>query len=594
MSATGANLLDYLRGDVTNEMTGGTATTDLYRKRNHLLGDIVNAQPAYVKAPPFSYSASSNPFYSDYKANNTSRRGTVYVAANDGMLHAFETDPDNNPYFQTAGISTSATTDDTFSGTLNTSPTVGEGSERWAYVPGMTLPKLKDLATSPYTHEYLVDGSPAIGDICFGHTAASPCAAATDWHTILVAGLNSGGRGYYALDVTDPTAPKALWEFKGGSGTSCIATDAGVDGTQTEDCNMGLSFGNPIITKLPSTYSPAADAGKWVVIVTSGYNNVGTGDGIGHLYVIDAQSGKLLKRMSTGVGDTTNPSGLSRINAWVDNATVDNSALTVYGGDLSGNLWRFQLENTSTVASGSITRLATLVDPSSVAQPVTTKPELAEVSGQRVIYVATGRFLGTSDKTNEQRNSIYAIKDPYNSTADGLVPIARSGAFPTSTIANFVRQDLTATSATERTTTIQSGATPVDFTSQSGWFIDLPDGGTTGNPSERVNVDPILQLGTLVVASNVPIADACVAGGFGWLNFLDFKTGGYVVGATGNMASTKLSGALVVGINVIQLPGGAVKTEATLADNQVQTKETPTAATSLQGRRVSWRELIVE
>jgi type IV pilus assembly protein PilY1 len=186
------------------------------------------------------------------------------------------------------------------------------------------------------------------------------------------------------------------------------------------------------------------------------------------------------------------------------------------------------------------------------------------------------------------------MKDPYNSTTDGLVPMTRSGSYPDSTIADFVRQDLTPTTATERTTTIDSGATPVDFTTQNGWFIDLPDGGTAGNPSERVNVDPILQLGTLVVASNVPIADACVAGGYGWLNFLDYKTGGYIVGSTANMASQKLSGALVVGINVIQLPGGAVKTEATLADNQVQTKDTPTSATSLEGRRVTWRELIVE
>jgi type IV pilus assembly protein PilY1 len=243
-----------------------------------------------------------------------------------------------------------------------------------------------------------------------------------------------------------------------------------------------------------------------------------------------------------------------------------------------------------------VTRLTTLRDPSNAPQPITTRPELAEVTAQRVVYVATGKFLGVSDKFTEQRQSIYALKDPYNSTAHGLIPISRTGAYPTSTITDFVRQDLVpvGSSTTERSTQIQSGATPVDFTTQNGWFVDLPDGGTTGNPSERVNVDPILQLGTLVVASNVPIADPCVAGGYGWLNFLDYRTGGYVAGATDNMASTKLSGALVVGINVIQLPGGTVKTEVTMADNQVTTKDTPTAATSLQGRRVSWRELIVE
>ena len=44
------------------------------------------------------------------------RRGTVYAAGNDGMLHAFETDVNNDPYFQTAGISTAAISDDTFTG----------------------------------------------------------------------------------------------------------------------------------------------------------------------------------------------------------------------------------------------------------------------------------------------------------------------------------------------------------------------------------------------------------------------------------------------------------------------------------------------
>lgn len=594
VSASKQNLVDYLRGDVANEMTGGTTTTDLYRNRNHLLGDVVNAQPAYVKAPPFGYSALTNPHYATYKSNNAARRGTVYVAANDGMLHAFETDPDNTPYFQTAGITTSVTTDDAFTGTLNTDPSLGEGAERWAYMPGLVLPSVKGLAASPYSHRYFVDGSPTVGDICFGHTTSVPCAAATDWRTIIVGGLNSGGRGFYALDVTNPSAPVALWEFRGGSDASCIATDAAVDGTQTGDCNMGLSFGNPIITKLPSTFTPAASAGKWVVLLTSGYNNVSPGDGRGYLYIVDAQSGKLIKRIGTGTGDTTTPSGLARINAWSDNANVDNTSLTVYGGDVLGNLWRFQLENTASVGTGTVTRLATVVDPAGAAQPITTKPELAEVTGKRVVYIATGKFLGVSDKTSEQRQSIYAIKDPYDSTTNGLIPMTRAGTFPTSTITDFVRQDLTAVDDSTRTTTIQSGATPVDFTTQNGWFVDLPDGGTTGNPSERVNVDPILQLGTLVIGSNVPIADACVAGGYGWLNFFDYRTGGYILGSTANAASTKVSGALVVGINVIQLPGGSVKTEVTMADNQVTTKDTPTAASSLQGRRVSWRELIVE
>ena len=109
-----------------------------------------------------------------------------------------------------------------------------------------------------------------------------------------------------------------------------------------------------------------------------------------------------------------------------------------------------------------------------------------------------------------------------------------------------------------------------------------------------MNVDPQLQLGTLVIASNVPSNDTCTAGGFSWLNFLDYATGSYVPGATDSMASVKIASSLAVGINVIMLPGGKVVTIVTTADNQQLTQNTPVPSTSFAGRRVSWRELIKE
>jgi type IV pilus assembly protein PilY1 len=586
-AASKESLVRYLRGDTTNEMTtGGVAVTDLYRNRAHLLGDIVNAQPAYVKNSPFSYTAATDPYYIDFRnsTNGTAatRKGTVYVAANDGMLHAFETDPDNVPYYQNAGVSTADdTSDDKFTGTLDTDPIAGEGAERWAYVPSVLFPSLEHLAEENYasTHRFYVDGSPQVGDVCFGHTLSSPCSSVNNWHTILVGGLNAGGRGYYALDITNPDVPKGLWEIKGGNGTKCLTDSEANSGSFTEDCNIGLTFGNPIITK-------RASDGRWVVLFTSGYNNVTPGDGQGYLYVVDAETGRIQQRLTTGKGDSTTPSGLARINAWVNNALLDNTALAVYGGDLLGNVWRFQLDDTASVPRDSVTLLATVQDAAGVGQPITTRPELAEVSAQRVVFVGTGRFLGDSDKDDNQRHTIYAIKDTMAGTS--MVHDMKRGA---GGIPGFVQQTFEESGTDQR---IVKTVNPVNFATDSGWFVDLPDGGSGDESAERVNVDPILQLGTLVVPSNVPSKESCTAGGFGWLNFLDFATGGTVQnGLTDTPVSVRIAGSLVVGINVVKI-GNTVKTIVTTADNQQITKDTPVVATSVSGRRVTWRELFVE
>ena len=102
-----------------------------------------------------------------------------------------------------------------------------------------------------FLHKYYVDQTPFARDIDFDDTASAHTGT-SDWRTILVGGLNKGGRGYYALDITNPAdwtseaavAGKVLWEFT------------------NED--MGLSFGRPLVVRT------ARDG--WVVIVPSGYN----------------------------------------------------------------------------------------------------------------------------------------------------------------------------------------------------------------------------------------------------------------------------------------------------------------------------------
>lgn len=517
---SGTNMVNYLRGHRGLEGT-------IYRERTHVLGDTVNAVPLYVAKPKYTFTDSVTPSYTTWKASSgiADRSPTLYVGANDGMLHAFD---------------------------------AGDGSERWAYVPKMVMPNMYKLAEEQYAskHIYLVDGSPVQMDIYDG----------SDWRTILVAGLNSGGRGFYALDVTNPTSPKALWEF-------CHLNSL----CDKYDADMGFSYGKPIVTK---RYSD----GRWVVLVTSGYNNVSPGNGQGYLYVLDALTGDLLQKIGTGVGTTTTPSGLGKIAAWADNFANNNTAKLVYGGDMEGNMWRFDL----TGSSASVSKLGTATASNGKPQPITTTPELGLVKQtHRVIFFGTGRYLGGTDLsdpatqspagTSAWQQSIYAVKDSDTSLGNFRG-------------AGLVSQSILGVTGSELTRSISSNA--VDWTTANGWYVDLPVSSSSTGPSEseRVNVDPQLILGTLVVATNVPGGSACTIGGEGWLYQFDFATGSSVQSSSGDVVANKQSGALIVGFVVYQLPGGAVVGQVGMATRDLRKQDINISGQG-SGRRVSWREL---
>jgi type IV pilus assembly protein PilY1 len=581
-AATAKSLVDYLRGDSSNEDTNQGLAQDLYRNRVSRLGDLVNAQPAYARKSTFNY---GDPGYAEFKACTAGtgsgcaaaqfpnpslpRRGTVYAAGNDGMLHAFETDVNNNPYFQTAGISTSTLGDDQFSNGNN----VGNGVERWAYIPRIVMRNLYRLAETPYGHRYFADGSPRMYDICI-----SPCTGQNDWRTVLIAGVNAGGKGYYALDVTNPLAPKGMWEFTNAGVCYSDADIAAQD--KTSDCHLGLSYGYPIATKRSTD-------GKWVVLVTSGYNNSDPvtsdptkGDGRGYLYILDAVTGVILNRITTGSGTVASPSGLGKIAAWADEAQKNNTALAAYGGDLDGNLWRFQLD-ASKPGYLTPTKIAAAKDAGGIPQPITVLPELTTVKFKRAILFGTGKFLEQTDKAPPfTPQTVYALADDLTVTGAGpVIANVRDGADIK------VRTFAPGPGADERTVTLADGP---NWTTEHGWLIDLPD------PGERVNIDPLVQLGFLSIPSNVPTSDTCTAGGYAYFNFLDVITGGYVQAPGNTMASLKVGDALLVGQSFLCGPGSNCAIVA--VDNTGGTREPspPIPPGTFAGRRVSWRELIVD
>jgi len=387
------------------------------------------------------------------------------------------------------------------------------------------------------------------------------------------------------LDITDPANPQGLWEFNARATASCPTSTLVND---TDDCDLGYTYGNPIITKLGD--------GTWVVVVTSGYNNVSPGLGQAFVYVLNPITGGIQKKIQaannaqflSGPGLPATPQGLAKINNWVDDTNVDNTTLRVYGADLLGYLWRFNLDsvpppgsallNGTTGAAIALTRFKDS-SVSHLPQPVTTKPELGEVSGVAMIYVGTGRYLGTSDIGTTQAQTIYGIKDTTNGVAPASLLNTRA-ATPT-LVTQTLTDATTATGAGIRTAT----SNPVDLTSKSGWMVDLPDVG------ERVNVDPKLQLGTLIIGSNIPASSACVSGGTSYLNFLDYKTGGFIQSSGNTLAGVLVGNSLVVGISVVRLPNNKTVAIVTTSDNKYPNLAPPFSTPSPTGRRDSWRQL---
>jgi Tfp pilus tip-associated adhesin PilY1 len=522
---SGNNLVNFLRGQKQHELIH-------FRVRENALGDTVNAKPAFLGKPNLLYGDAVVPDYNSFKSGPAaSRTPVLFIAANDGMLHAIHGGED----------------------------AAGGGSELWAYVPRMLHQDLFKLAARNYdvNHRFYVDGSPVTMDVFIGGA----------WKTILVGGLNAGGRGYYALDVTDTSAPKGLWEVCADPTGTRGCADNG-----DKDDNIGYTYGQPIITKDPKD-------GKWVVIVSSGYNNISPGDGKGYIFIIDAETGLIKDKATTNVGDTVTPSGFAKISGFATNFSVNNTTTLVYGGDLFGNVWRFDVENRV------FQRIGQTLDAAGKPQSITTRPEITRFdAGFNVVYVATGRFLGASDIPDPAtlvpplnvayQQSVYGFKDTGANLGSLREPAA-----------GLVQQVMSVIDATSRT--ISNNA--VDWSTKNGWWVDLNPAGDS--PGERVNIDIQLVRGVLLVDANEPNNDACSSGGNSFFYQFDYQSGSYLASSPGQVVGIKIGAALAAGFVVYRLPSGQLKYTGIDVTGAKTTGGVLPGSSGALGRRATWREL---
>jgi type IV pilus assembly protein PilY1 len=521
--ATAADVVNFLRGDRSKE-------DKPFRQRAYLLGDIVTSKASPVAAPAATYADSSNPGYSSFVGAHKTRGTVVYIGANDGMLHAFD-----------GGLT--------------------GGKELFAYVPSFlyqgpsatpAVSGLAALTSANYIHHFFVDATPVVTDVDFGKAGSAKTSA--DWRSLLVGGLGKGGKGYYALDVTDPgtlsneanLAKAVLWEFT--------------------DSTMGYSYGPAIVVK-------TAKYG-WVVILTSGYNNA---DGKGYFYIVNPSNGKLLEPpISTGAGSASAPAGLAQATAYVDDYT-DYTADAVYAGDLLGNVWRLDLTKTTGTGYDAPTQIALLTDSSSAAavQPVTTRPliEVDKNSLKRYVLIGTGKLLADSDIKSSQQQTFYAINDGTGSRFDTSATLpAAVGKYP------ITRANL------NNNTDVKNGigATPQK---PSGWYIDL--GLNANNIAQRVTSQAAANGGIVAFAANLPDGDVCTPSGSNDVYAVSYGTGKSQFSDLTFVTAAGLNNGIYFG-NV----NGKIKVVTTNTDGTGNTHQ-PSTPLNNPFNRLNWRQIPV-
>ena len=344
-------------------------------------------------------------------------RKMIYIGANDGFLHGFDAripaqvtpaplDPKNTTYVADAEA----------------------GKEIFAYLPNGVFSGLKSLSSPDYVHRYFVDGSPKVSDVYFNN----------NWHTVLVGTTGAGGKSIFALDVSDPStfsASKVLWELNDDVANipANLTGTASTTFTNNFINNIGYTMQQPYIGKMRN--------GKWAAIVSNGYLSA---NGRAVLFIIDIETGSIIKTLDTGTGSPTNSNGLSAPLAIDYDATgaIDGVVDAIYAGDLLGNMWKFDVsdisENNWKVAYGSSTSscsVETTTTPSdckplfiacsdknncnTTRQPITNPPQVGKVgSGQSpstsvMVYFGTGKYFETSDNevTTTQTQSFYGVWD---------------------------------------------------------------------------------------------------------------------------------------------------------------------------------------
>ena len=423
------DLIQFVRGvDSYDENLDGNFTAD----RNWKLADTFHSNITIAPPPRdldkslsiksrAQYKKTRAVTYESFVASNTSRETMIYVAANDGMLHAF-----------------------------NAATMI----EKWAFVPPPLLDKLRGVFNEKGDGEaikgktnsiYLADGSITLRDIYYGG----------QWRSTLIAGLGYGGKGLYAIDVTDPSNPEHLFSIKHDN-TKRLVEYWDADGTLTfydyvgdasfpaalDYSKMGESWSRPFITLIP--YDGAL---KWVTVIGAGYSGVdGKEAGFGRfVYVLDLEPnaaqgdkiGTVLAKieLTEYAGSDVPNAAVAAISALtVDSASnADYYGNLIYIADLQGSVWKFDLAKNELSDSDTtifdVERHLNAESTLSNDRLMYHKPVVSFDGNTPQYFVGTGDMVRRDRLEGVINNRIFAFKDhdfPLHANADSTIPFTMS------------------------------------------------------------------------------------------------------------------------------------------------------------------------
>jgi type IV pilus assembly protein PilY1 len=458
---TGEDLFAYLRGDGSKEQD---QTSGVFRNRSALVGSIINSQPVVSQKLDVFRWINVSDLRTDYQEFITAKRANT---ARPDVVYVGS----NNGMLH--GFNTA------------------NGDEVFAFVPASSRRQLGELPRPSFAHRYFVDGDLASVDARLGSA----------WASVLLGSAGRGGRSVFALDVTNPqsfSASSVLWELEGGSGAN-------------QDPDIGHVVGRAQVMY--------GEDGGWYAVFGNGVNS---DNSEAVLMIVNLQTGVVTRKLTANDGGNfTN--GL--INVAMVDANGNGRIDSVYGGDLQGNLWKFDLAAGSPSSWGvafSGTPLFTAADASNVRQPITGGIDVARGAGGLMVFFGTGRYLTSEDAeagTNPQLQTIYGVRD--NAVQSG------------GTRANLQQQTITSLVEAGRDTRLTTN-NPVNFTTQRGWYMDLRVVGRALN-GERFTGDPEVRGGVVFMPTFETTGDRCNPGAKNWIYGLDAITGSSALGGTASI-----------------------------------------------------------